>query len=383
MFDHAAFVRSLQSADVIVQPTLSLKPNISEGDLSEILNRSIQQAKDNIVVIPTNVASEESDAYMSVLVFVSNGLDEVRAFYFDPYYQSKPHVVAANVGRQIVIETINISLEDGYFNHYSREFTNYICRNSIKDSGGDDDFQEYKAALLRHLKVFSPIKELVQATNVQAQNISDGDHVKAKRQEENKCGTPFAINGLNFVKVPGDGSCFYHAVGLYLGKEQRDLRRLVAVTLALDIDEYEAFITASDYETKDQYIQSIEKGNKWAEDVEIVVLARALNRPIVVIGPEGHIRNHDEVLMYKDKKPIFVSYNGTNHYDGFILQQPDGGAGSDILEALLRNRAVGDEVKAKQPVPVKSGLFKLVAVENSTAHQENDITKGEEVFEVM
>lgn len=40
------------------------------------------------------------------------------------------------------------------------------------------------------------------------------------------------IEGLTYEKVPGDGHCFYHAVGLYCGKSQDLLRNEVALYLA-------------------------------------------------------------------------------------------------------------------------------------------------------
>ncbi len=46
---------------------------------------------------------------------------------------------------------------------------------------------------------------------------------------------------------------------------------------------------------------------------------RALNRPIVIIDPNGRVRNRDAVQRDFVNPPIFVYYNDHNHYDGYTL----------------------------------------------------------------
>ncbi len=64
-------------------------------------------------------------------------------------------------------------------------------------------------------------------------------------------------------------------------------------------------------------MQDLRNGVEWADNLEIAVLMKMLGRPIVVVGPDGKVRNLSDLTGNGD--PIFVQYNGHNHYDGLIL----------------------------------------------------------------
>lgn len=155
----------------------------------------------------------------------------------------------------------------------------------------------------------------------------------AKNQNDIQRNASHNIAGLEYLNVPGDGSCLYHAVGLYVNQDQAYLRRIVAAHLEHNIHDYRAYITLTEGQTLQSYLQGIRNGEEWADNVTIEVLMRVLNRPIVVIGPEGSIRNPDDVQRYQGE-PIYVSYNGHNHYDAYLRK--DGYSSQDILNNLIK-----------------------------------------------
>ena len=79
-------------------------------------------------------------------------------------------------------------------------------------------------------------------------------------------------------------------------------------------------------------MQDLRQGIEWADNLEIAVLMNILNRPIVVVGPDGKVRNLSSLVG--DGDPIFVQYNGHNHYDALILT--GNSPPREIFEALTQ-----------------------------------------------
>ena len=142
------------------------------------------------------------------------------------------------------------------------------------------------------------------------------------RKEEGINGTmPPVIDGLQFQKVPGDGHCLFHAVGLYVNESQNFLRRIVVAHLEHNLEDYRGFFALKKGQTVENYIQAVKAGKEWADNIEIEILMRVLNKPIIVIGPHGDIRNKDALDRGFTGEPIFVYYNGRDHYDVFLLKE--------------------------------------------------------------
>ncbi|MGI9214598.1 MAG: OTU domain-containing protein, partial [Gammaproteobacteria bacterium] len=143
-------------------------------------------------------------------------------------------------------------------------------------------------------------------------------------------------NGLQFVHVQGNGHCLYNAVELYLGQDVSLLRDVVAANLENNISEYQQFITLPEGRTMESYIQDVRDGNEWAGDLEITILSKLLNRPIIAINPNIQIINKQILdIRLNNEEPIFVYYDNINHYNGLILTERNSGAGA-ILEKLLQ-----------------------------------------------
>ena len=156
--------------------------------------------------------------------------------------------------------------------------------------------------------------------------------------------TPHNVHqGLQYQSVIGDGNCLYRAVSYYIdrGGDVSSLRSKVAANFGEHAAWYAKFIPLRDGQSIQDYIAEVRTTRAWAGEVEINILMELLQRPIVIIGVEGTVRNRDAVEKYRRQEPIFVYYNGGDdcgsdrpgHYDALILRPGyDGGA---ILAAVL------------------------------------------------
>ncbi len=147
------------------------------------------------------------------------------------------------------------------------------------------------------------------------------------------------INGLIYQKILGDGHCLYNAVALYLGQTAPYLRRIVAAHIEANIEEFREFIVLPTGKTMENYVSDIREGREWADNIDIEVLMRLTNRPIVVIGPDGKIRDRG-VLERFSGAPIFVYYNGHTHYDAFLQ---DSNFGPESVQKIISELTLFDE----------------------------------------
>ncbi len=175
------------------------------------------------------------------------------------------------------------------------------------------------------------------------------------------------IPGLIYQNIPGDGHCLYHAVGLYLNRSQTSLRKDVAHYIERNFSEFREFLETRIGQSAENYVQGIRKGKEWAGNVEIEVLMRVFKRPIIVIGLDGYIQNQ-EALQRFNGEPIFVLYNGYNHYDGFLRQA--GIASQEILIHLTEQNehVANSDLSANDKLPnPKKRLLELEDEESDPA----------------
>ena len=145
---------------------------------------------------------------------------------------------------------------------------------------------------------------------------------------------------LTFIPIPtmtDDGKCLGHclfnAVALYDGNTVQNLRNRVADEIQRDLDRYQPIIAALTNRTTAEYIEAV-RNNEWADNLEIAVLMRVLNRPIYIIGNNGQIINQADIDVTVDRtNPIFVHYNGYNHYNGLVNNGQL--TGEQVLQQIL------------------------------------------------
>jgi tetratricopeptide (TPR) repeat protein len=155
-------------------------------------------------------------------------------------------------------------------------------------------------------------------------------------------GCKLQIVGLSHEDIPGDGHCLFNAVALYLEQTQELLRQDVATHLECNLSEVRHFIQLSEGKNAEDYINDVRNGIEWASHVEIEVLMRLLGRPIMVVGPDSKIVNVNDA--HRRGEPIFVYYNGHNHYDALIL------TGEKEARAILNDLLLSQTTVSQQPL---------------------------------
>lgn len=140
--------------------------------------------------------------------------------------------------------------------------------------------------------------------------------------------------GFIYQQIPGDGHCLYNAVALYINEEQSALRSRVAAYIEHNLETFNHFIELAEGQSIKDYLNAVRVGVEWASHVEIEVLMRVLDRPIIIIGPDGKIRNRDDASRFQGD-PIFTYYNDRDHYDVLLLSPAYENRGRQLLIQLL------------------------------------------------
>ena len=114
-------------------------------------------------------------------------------------------------------------------------------------------------------------------------------------------------------EVPADGDCLYHAVALHCPETASGLRSKVAALIEKGL--FNDFLTGE--EDSSIRAQRVREG-VWGGQIEIQALMHILNRPIVIMYEQGALPTYPSNTNLFPGEPIFISYNGTNHYTGLV-----------------------------------------------------------------
>ena len=176
--------------------------------------------------------------------------------------------------------------------------------------------------IARYLGILDVVKEVIQRP-VQKIFINT-----TLRDENHRVSlAPYAY-GLSREEVPGDGDCLYHALALHTDTTAADLRLAAADYIeAGHLNDYLA-----QGHTPQRYAALVRAGG-WGDQVEITALMRILGRPIVVLHEDGTPPTMPEHRADFPGAPIFISYNGVDHYTG--LRPSRGYVAEDILTQMF------------------------------------------------
>ena len=145
-------------------------------------------------------------------------------------------------------------------------------------------------------------------------------------------------HGLLYEKVSGDGNCFFYAVGKYLKEAVTEMRKKVADYMEANIEELLSFASV-DEATFKVHIANIRDGKEMADHLEIEVLQRVTDCPIIILRSDDQHVIPDNIEKYK-KAPIFVYYYpDLIHYDALILSSEPSVDAKNILDELQKELA--------------------------------------------
>ena len=141
------------------------------------------------------------------------------------------------------------------------------------------------------------------------------------------------FEGLQFKKILGDGHCFFRAVASYTGQDVMEMRRIVATHMADNLHSFQEFYAGSEEEFR-VHIEAIRSTNEFADAIEISVLQKLLDRPIIILMADGSASISDDIEQFTGE-PIFVHYNKQDHYDALTLKP--NADGREILARIQEN----------------------------------------------
>ncbi len=146
--------------------------------------------------------------------------------------------------------------------------------------------------------------------------------------------------GLQLIEVADDGNCLYQAFADSLSDVLKPtpiaLRNQVADYIEKNRAQYEGTIqallaTGLSAQTVEEYVQGIRRGS-WGCELEATVLGFCYEKFVVIIGPDGKIKNGFDVVNRDLSHSIFILHDDQGHYEG--LQVIPGYNRDLILEAI-------------------------------------------------
>ena len=175
------------------------------------------------------------------------------------------------------------------------------------------------------------LSEMGAALFAEASSLSLAEY--ARKTEAN-----LAKLGLKANHTEGDGNCFYHAVGNQLTLGQGIVREQVASAMndILRRPEYQELPKGLNGEkpTEQRFentlLDASEAGDQaWGEDYHCAYVARAFDRPVVLVGPDRiAVYEKDQEVAIIDSpeslppNAIILSHKGGNHWESASSIQP-------------------------------------------------------------
>ena len=152
-------------------------------------------------------------------------------------------------------------------------------------------------------------------TDLKSQNSDTASKKKESIRQTMSCNM---LKGLKFQKILADGDCLFRAVAFSLKMKADDLRHIIAARMKCNADDFKEFKQGTD-EDFQEHINAIGEGKEWGDAIEIEVIQRLISSPIIIVQANGNPVMPDKLDTYKND-PIFIYYNGVDHYDAFIVQ---------------------------------------------------------------
>ena len=136
------------------------------------------------------------------------------------------------------------------------------------------------------------------------------------------------------------GTAYFVLLVYTYSKSRRFLRNIIAAHLEENRDQFIAY-HEGDKESYQRHIDGIRNGAEWGGPLEIEVIQRVSNRPIIIVREDANPTIADNLETYAGD-PIFVYYANQVHYDAFRF---DGSITPreilDKIQAEMQTRKIG------------------------------------------
>ena len=152
--------------------------------------------------------------------------------------------------------------------------------------------------------------------------------------------------GLEEVKLPGDGHCLFRAVSIHLEHTTPEELRKIAADFMLQ--HKERFRQGRDDKSFDEYLLRVRTDPScWGGHPEMIAIASFYNIPIIVLLRNPQTKKISLTITRSVTQningekltgfPFFVLYNDVDHYDGLAVR--DNYNARDIYAALLKSNS--------------------------------------------
>ena len=173
---------------------------------------------------------------------------------------------------------------------------------------------------------YSDDSDDIEDSDDEYENIDYSNEVK-KFRIVGSVNRTFTINDYHYKiqSVPGDGNCMLYAILLAIRNSYsvREIRRLISNYMLDNRDDFIEHYVPSDHDGKsfEEYVGLIRRTNEWCDHMCLIAIQNVLNQPIHVFQDNnGELSETNDVTIDNDNEPIFIYYNGHNHYDALIRE---------------------------------------------------------------
>ena len=249
----------------------------------------------------------------------------------NPEAEKKPPADEAQVvvtSSQALSQTEIVALKSGIHENYYESLDKLVSKNDTAS------LREVQMALKKdngREMAHRILSEKDDALLPKASSLSLAEY--ARKTEAN-----LAKLGLKANHTEGDGNCFYHAVGNQLTLGQGIVRKQVALAMndILRRPEYQELPKGLNGEkpTEQRFentlLDASEAGDQaWGEDYHCAYVARAFDRPVVLVASDRiAVYEKDQEVAIIDspsqlpKNAIILSHKGGNHWESASPIQP-------------------------------------------------------------
>ena len=164
---------------------------------------------------------------------------------------------------------------------------------------------------------------------LEALHLDLNDKKRKKKRTKRKRKKTYRIDDMEFTikKVDKDGHCFFSVIEIYTNESVKDIRERVSdfMQQKKEKKELENFYEKDEHkgDSYDEFVEKIRSTNEWADQLVIQATQIMLERPIKIYKKNSDepdkLHNVEEVTIKGTRnEPIFMIYNGKNHYNALI-----------------------------------------------------------------
>ena len=179
------------------------------------------------------------------------------------------------------------------------------------------------------LRITDDLFEKIQEHNITEEDIDEiclralESSLNSKKRRKRK--KTYMIDDREFTikKVDKDGHCFFSVIAIYTNESVEDIREGISDFMLRNTDEFINCYEEDEHEgdSYEKFIENIRSTNEWGDHLVIQATQMMLDRPIKIYEKDISnklIQRPGATDDNATNDPIYMIYNGENHYDALI-----------------------------------------------------------------